>query len=239
MEYEQLLNQASNLAQLNKALTRYLLSYGISAFTFTYYTNIAGSKHALFHELVSDNLKAWHAYYHQENFSQVDQTYQKVNKLNIPVFWDLQEQLNSAKTEKEKRMRQEGLNLGVRVGLAIPVHGPKGDYAELSLRQFQHETCLIPWQEHKYAWQCAALYYYHHLHAHLSPPSIQIEFHLTPRELQCLQLLIQNYSTLEIASNLSMTERTVNFHIQNINHKLGTKNKYQSISKALKLKAFE
>lgn len=59
---------------------------------------------------------------------------------------------------------------------------------------------------------------------------------LKPREMQCLLLIAKNYTTSAIAKSLCITERTVNFHIQRLNKKLGTQNKYQSVLKALRKK---
>lgn len=36
-----------------------------------------------------------------------------------------------------------------------------------------------------------------------------------------------------ISKELNITERTVNYHIQRLNKKLGVKNKYQAVIKAL------
>lgn len=181
-------------------------------------------------------MQAWHYYYHQENYDEADHTYQEVSKSLIPIFWDTRAQLKDAKTEKDRRLRQESIDFGVTIGLSLPVHAPQGDYGELTLRQFKNETCLNHWQTHKYEWQCAAVYYFHHLKLRLALSKLNgIESHLTQREMQCLQLLMQNHNTREIANLLNTTERTVNFHIQNINHKFGTRNKYQSVAKAILL----
>ena len=48
-------------------------------------------------------------------------------------------------------------------------------------------------------------------------------------------LISKNYSVSEMAHELHLTERTINYHIQKLNKKLGTKNKYQSLAKALRL----
>jgi DNA-binding CsgD family transcriptional regulator len=59
------------------------------------------------------------------------------------------------------------------------------------------------------------------------------KYNLTQRDLQCLALLAKNHTLKSIAENLKITERTVNYHIQKLNKKLGVKNKYQAVAKAL------
>lgn len=235
--FEEILKAAKSLEELDDALKKYLNSWKITGYTFSYYAAISSKKNKLSHEVSSARLKTWHEYYHQEDFGQTDQTQSETSKALIPLFWDVQQQLHTAKTEKDRKMRQETLKFGVTMGVSIPLHSPGNEYAELTLRQFKDETCLNDWQHNKYEWQIAALYYYHYLKRYLLEDATKdINAALTKRERQCLNLLIQNFSTGEIAKNLKMTERTVNFHIQNLNRKLGTRNKYQSIAKVKDLK---
>ena len=44
---------------------------------------------------------------------------------------------------------------------------------------------------------------------------------LTPREKEIFSLLIENYTTKEIAAKLKISEKTVRNHISNVMQKLG------------------
>ena len=44
---------------------------------------------------------------------------------------------------------------------------------------------------------------------------------LTTRELQILQLVVRGYTNKEIAANLFVSGKTVEFHLENIYRKLG------------------
>lgn len=59
---------------------------------------------------------------------------------------------------------------------------------------------------------------------------------LTNREKEVFDLLIQNYSTKEIALNLKISEKTVRNHISNAIQKLGVKSRAQAVIELLKLK---
>ena len=59
---------------------------------------------------------------------------------------------------------------------------------------------------------------------------------LTQRELQILLLVSKQLSVSDIANKIHLTERTVNYHIQKINKKLGVRNKHQAVSKAIATK---
>ncbi len=58
---------------------------------------------------------------------------------------------------------------------------------------------------------------------------------LTKREKEVFDLLIQNYTTLEIASKLSISEKTVRNHISNVMQKLGVKGRASAVVELLKL----
>ena len=59
---------------------------------------------------------------------------------------------------------------------------------------------------------------------------------LTNREKQVFDLLIENYTTKDIAHSLSISEKTVRNHISNTIQKLGVKSRAQAIIELLKLK---
>ncbi len=58
---------------------------------------------------------------------------------------------------------------------------------------------------------------------------------LTPREKSIFELLIDNYSTKEIAKELGISEKTVRNHISNVMQKLGTKGRASTVIELLKL----
>jgi len=58
---------------------------------------------------------------------------------------------------------------------------------------------------------------------------------LTKREKEVFLLLIKNYSTLDIAEELKISEKTVRNHISNVMQKLGVKGRAGAVVELLKL----
>ena len=58
---------------------------------------------------------------------------------------------------------------------------------------------------------------------------------LTPREKEIFQLLIDNYSTKDIAKELNISEKTVRNHISNVMQKLGVNGRASAVVELLKL----
>ena len=60
------------------------------------------------------------------------------------------------------------------------------------------------------------------------------EEHLTPRELDVLRLVQNGHRNKQIADELSISERTVNFHIQNLVGKLGAHDRVHAVTIAVR-----
>ena len=58
---------------------------------------------------------------------------------------------------------------------------------------------------------------------------------LTDREKEVFLLLVKNYSTLDIAETLGISEKTVRNHISNAMQKLEVKGRAQAVVELLKL----
>ncbi len=59
---------------------------------------------------------------------------------------------------------------------------------------------------------------------------------LTPREKEIFSLLIENYTTKEIAAKLKISEKTVRNHISNVMQKLGVNGRASAVVELIKLK---
>ncbi|MBE6114484.1 MAG: helix-turn-helix transcriptional regulator [Erysipelotrichaceae bacterium] len=62
---------------------------------------------------------------------------------------------------------------------------------------------------------------------------------LTSREKEVFLLLMDNYSTLEIAGQLGISEKTVRNHISNVMQKLGSKSRAQAVVELLRIRELE
>ena len=62
---------------------------------------------------------------------------------------------------------------------------------------------------------------------------------LTKREKQIFTLLIQSYTTKDIAEKLYISEKTVRNHISNVIQKLGVESRIQAVSELMKMKEID
>lgn len=228
------LKAARHLADMQEILQQFLRDRGITTYSFTYYSYYTNALNQLKYDISSDNFAPWHQHYISEHYEEIDTTLAKIYCTTRPAFWDLPTQLQEATSPKEKQMRLDSIAFGAEKGLCIPIHGPHEDFANFLVVQMRGETCLADWQALQYELFVAGYYYYSYLQNHLLKAQQGVDkYQLNQREIQCLSLIAKQYSPAAIAKSLHITERTVNYHIQRLNKKLGTKNKYQSLAKAL------
>lgn len=230
---DKLMNSTS-LEALNKNLEDYFSAHNILHYSFTYYSYHPNSKNKLKYEHCSHQFQLWHDHYISENYEDIDSTLTLTYKKTMPIYWDVKQQLEQAKTERERKMRRDAIEYGAEKGLCIPIHGPNEDFATFLVVQMQGETCLNDWANLQFELLAAAHCYYHYLQNHLlNALEPYNKYHLSKREMQCLTLTAQRCTVPEIAEKLFITERTVNFHLQRVNKKLGVRNKHQAVLKAL------
>lgn len=233
-QLENALVQAKKITDCDQALSNYLNQKGITTFSFTYYAYHPSSANKLKYDMCSPNFKRWHQHYLAEQYNDIDSTLAFVYNNHLPIYWNLKQQLAQATSESERKMREDSIAFGSESGLSIPIHGPHNNFAILLLVQMQGQQCKMQQAQAQYEFFVAAHHYYHYIQSHLLDDVSEKEsFGLTQREIQCLLLLAKHYSVKQMSQHLEVSERTINFHLQKINKKLGTKNKYQSLAKAL------
>lgn len=230
------LESATSTKQAEIILQEYLTQFGFRRFAFTYYSGHVKSGRKLRYDFVSEALRPWHLHYLEQKYADVDRTLEESHLFTLPLFWDVQEQLSSAKNNRELRIRKESIEFGIHQGLSIPIHGPQHDFVTLTLHQFRTENCLKNYGAHQFEWLAATQIFYHYIKKILGQKKLPLQqCNLTKREEQCLLLTAKSFRVEQIAKELKISPRTVNFHLQNANKKLGTHNKYQTIYKYFRL----
>lgn len=223
------LKHAKSPQQAQAILDEYLKHFGIRSYAFTYYSGHIKTGRKLRYDCVSRALRPWHIHYLEQAYADVDRALEEYYTMTLPLFWEVGTQLTQAKNKREKRIRQESLEFGLDKGLSIPVHGPHRDFASLTLHQRQGEKGLMDYEQYQFEWLSAAIIFYHTIKKFLDMHETPIiHYHLTRREKQCIALTAQSWRVEQIAKELKISPRTVNFHIQNANKKMGANNKYQA-----------
>lgn len=172
----------------------------------------------------------WRQCYDSRGYLAVDPTVRHAFKSTLPLVWS--DQLFAEAPDFWEDARSHGL----KVGWAQASRDASGAVGLLTLARGAEtftETELATNQA-KMSW---LVQYVHAAMARLLTPKLAPESRviLTAREKEVLRWTAEGKTAYEISQILSVAERTVNFHINNIVGKLGTANKTQAAVKAAAL----
>ncbi|SNS78809.1 LuxR family transcriptional regulator/LuxR family transcriptional regulator, quorum-sensing system regulator SolR [Noviherbaspirillum humi] len=180
--------------------------------------------------LFSNYPRQWQECYAQRNYISVDPTVHHGLKSNLPIVWS-PETFQSA-----EELWSEARAYGLRFGWAQASRDPSGAVGMLTLArgteqiadaELMHKQSMMSWLT-----QIAHASMTRVLMPKLAP---ETQVSITPREREVLRWTAEGKTASEIAQIISVSERTVNFHVNNVVLKLGASNKTQAAVKAAAL----
>ncbi|MGP9802695.1 helix-turn-helix transcriptional regulator [Rheinheimera sp. NSM] len=121
-----------------------------------------------------------------------------------------------------------------KASLLVPVVASRPDYACLILGFAKQSIEPKLAEKLGWFWQVIAIYIYD-TYRRISGGSTVGDFQLTPREIECVHWAAQGKTSWEISRILSITERTVNFHLSNSMQKTDSANRQQLIHNCMNI----
>lgn len=167
---------------------------------------------------------AWQARYAEQGYLMVDPTVRHAMASQLPVQWS--ESLFSAAPALWEEARAHGL----QVGWAQSSRTAQGSTGLLTLAR-SHEALSDAELRHGEANMSWLVHAAHQGLARLQRPGVPPPV-LSAREAEVLRWMADGKTSSEAASILSLSERTVNFHVANALVKLGAANKTAGVVKA-------
>ena len=174
---------------------------------------------------------AWIHRYQEAGHTHIDPVVRRRAVSHLPVYWD-----EAARHSGHNRVFHEAREHGLTDGITVPVCGPQGERALLSLASSTAGNAAP-----KERLVMAGLVVLTALHLQEAVQRLsasgggQTLPSLTARELECLRWAAAGKTSSEIAANLTIAERTVIFHIANATKKLGAANRRQAVVRALSM----
>lgn len=173
---------------------------------------------------------AWQQRYHEQGYLDIDPTVAQAMRSSNPIVWH--DELFAATPEFWREAQAHGL----RHGWAQSRRDPEGTYSMLTLAR--SEGPLSP--EELARLQPTMQWLVHASHeamksAGQAPTLDQAPEALTAREVEVLRWTAEGKTSAEVADILSVSERTVNFHINSAVAKLGACNKTSAAVRAAML----
>ncbi|MEQ8509500.1 MAG: autoinducer binding domain-containing protein [Rhodospirillaceae bacterium] len=177
---------------------------------------------------------SWMEHYVKQNYAMSDPVVMDALKARMPVVWTEDYRFDTLSSD-EAQMMADAHDFGIERGLTVPIHGPSAELGMLCLYSDMRDR---EFASHVRATKSEVLLvaqYAHNVAQTTLPPAIQTPkpVPLTDREIEILRWTAEGKTAWEIGSILTISERTVNFHLQNAMGKFGVHNKTHAASKAM------
>jgi DNA-binding CsgD family transcriptional regulator len=184
--------------------------------------------------IISGFPQEWVERYVSRDYFKIDPLVRHAQNSTLPAIWTDQ----MLHDTKATAFWDEALAFGLAAGLSFSVHEQLGVTGIFSLARDKPldmsgaDLAALVGRAQMFA---SLL---HHAVARIDLPKLLPEqsVQLTARERECLRWAADGKTSWEIGQILSIAERTVVFHVNNVIQKLGASNKTQAIVRAVALK---
>jgi DNA-binding CsgD family transcriptional regulator len=182
--------------------------------------------------VVSTLSEDWIRRYTERGYQNFDPVCIAAAKSPVPFAW-LTSDLAQGASKQQRQVLGERAEFGVRNGITVPIRGPAGAFAILTVTADvpDHEFHRL-WLECRDELHVLTLYYHAQIEKHLLRPA-PCECRLTDRERDCLIWSARGKTAWETSEILGISEETVQFHLKNAMHKLGVHTKTHAVVKAI------
>lgn len=175
----------------------------------------------------------WLTYYDERGYSYVDATFATAASTILPYTWS-SIRLNPRLSKRQKLIFDEAREFGLVHGISVPIHGPEGGLAVLSFASDAPETEFNEvWNARRDDLSLVGAYTQEAMLRNARREQAYAPVQLTGRERECLSWTSRGKTTWEVGEILSISEKTVLYHLANAMRKLDVYSKHHAVVKAL------
>ena len=177
---------------------------------------------------------SWVQAYTENNMLACDPVIRLARKQTLPIYWNRLDERASFLQEGTMDVMGLAAEFGLRNGISFPLHGAAGENGILSFITSERASSdlllesspILSWMSN-YIFEAAIRV------VRFSMMDSAGKDPLTERETECLFWASEGKTSSEIACILGITERTVNYHLNQVTRKTGSMNRYQAIAKVV------
>lgn len=224
------LMECQNIDELRRLCRHLTVQFGY--IDFLYGVRTKGSTPAEF--VLSSYPKEWREHYLQQRYDNADPMLMHCVRSHLPLIWNADSLVN----QTTHQMFEEISDFVMKTGLSIPIHGSNVQVAMLNLACDLQPSQL---QQHLLSTLPLACLFSNYLHQAVMRLVLQAKplpasaRPLTARELECLKWAMLGKTAWETSRILSISTRTIVFHLENAKSKLNVHNTRQAIARAIEL----
>jgi LuxR family transcriptional regulator, activator of conjugal transfer of Ti plasmids len=223
------LQHASAKEALGGAMTRLAATFGLTRFAYLGFPR-PGREQPIHVTTYPDE---WTNHYLNHRYQDIDPVVTQARNSLLPFSWDVQTP-GPLLSGEQRRFFGEATEFGINCGLTVPIHDGNGGIAAVTFASDSDPDVLQGTVDaNRHILHLAAIYF--HVHARQKLESIiNLDHpHLSPREVACLQWVVRGKNSWDICEILSISRRTVVFHLENAKRKLNAVTMPQAVAIAL------
>lgn len=174
-------------------------------------------------------------FYDKEKLAEIDPIVEHCMNRLTPIIWSA----STFSSDRQLQLYEEACRYGARSGIALPHHGPNGEFGILCFatdsrfteKARQDAMRDIP------ELSCFRDYIMEVFSGLMRKPAAitKDDIELTAREIECMKWCASGKSSWDIARLMNCTEATVNYHFTNIRRKFGASSRRMAIIKAIRM----
>jgi LuxR family transcriptional activator of bioluminescence operon len=188
------------------------------------------------HVSISGYPDAWWRRYQKRNYVANDPPVVHCADRLAPIAWHDARPEDSPNSKIARRILKEARAFGLRDGISLPVHGRGGEYAVLAFA-----TRLAPPRSSRLIESATPVLHLLAFYVHESVRRVMAleaaarpaAMPLTARESEVLRWSARGKTAWETARLMGLSERTANWHMDNVRTKLGALTRQQAVARAL------
>ncbi|EKV32657.1 regulatory protein, LuxR [Caenispirillum salinarum AK4] len=181
---------------------------------------------------VSTLPEVWVAHYLRNGYSDIDPVIHRARHTARPFLW--RDVWDAGLLRKQKDLREESSMVGLRSGVTVPLFGPGGQAALLSVSGADAEAERPDVARAIGAIGMQFQLVYQDLAQEEPDDAVPAFVPLTPREREVLLWAARGKSNWDISQILNVSESAVNFHITNAMRKLEASSRVLAVLKAIR-----
>jgi DNA-binding CsgD family transcriptional regulator len=172
----------------------------------------------------------WLDHYFTNAYYEIDPIIAYCTEYVTPIQWH---DLPKIPSTRSIQMMNEASEFGLKAGITMPMHSPHGEMGVLSFALNRPETTSREITQHAMPYiQILAGYIHEAVRRVLNLEDLNQEILLTAREKECMKWAADGKTSWEISRLLNLSERTINFHLNNATQKLHASNRQHALIKA-------
>ena len=176
----------------------------------------------------------WLAYYMENGYFHVDPLMKHYTSSSLPLFWSNEDDWSSY-GPGAMEFQQDIIRWGYWGGVCTPVFTKEGTRGFVHLDCTSHDVNVI---EQAAKASFLVRYFHHHtlrVWVKSHPERTSLRARLTTRETEVMLAVAEGLTSQEIADKLTMSRRTVEWHISSVQEKLLAENRQQAVYRAVNL----